>query len=66
MGENKFDKNVEIVIYEHNEVSKHFSLTGSVAEWLEASAYINGSVLQRFESYIPPRCFTIFSKITNF
>ena len=51
MGENKFDKNVEIVLIDQVDVSEQFSYHGMVAEWVKASFLTHGMVLQRFETH---------------
>ena len=51
MGENKFDKNVEIVLIDDIDVSEHFNHHGMMAEWVKASVLDLEKVLQRFETH---------------
>ena len=52
MGENRFDENVETVIYNLFKFSKPHSFYGRMAGWVKASVLTHREILQRFESYI--------------
>ena len=67
VGENEFDKNVEIVLIDLIEVSELQCYDSMMAEWGRASGFPFRMVLQRFESHnLPQGVLHFFQKLPIF